>query len=204
MKNKINITLLIMTLAVGLTISSCGRHSVPKPYGYFRITVPDTSYCCFHQQHLTSGESTALYPYTFGISSNAEIRRHPHEGEQYWIDIHYPSMNVDIHCSYKPVKGNLRELTDDAIEFIYKHASHASAIPEQAFENEDAHVYGVFFNLEGNTASPYQFFLTDSTHHFFRGAVYANCRPNSDSLAPVFNYMQTDIKHLIETFQWQY
>lgn len=194
----------IALLLIGMSISGCRRNNVPKPYGYFRITTPDTAYCAFNQQQLTNGESTANYPYNFDISTNAEIKRHSHEGDKYWVDIHYPSMNVDIHCSYKPVRGNLRELTDDAIEFIYKHASHASAIPERAYENDDNRVYGVFFDLEGNTASPIQFFLTDSTHHFFRGAVYANCRPNSDSLAPVFDYMQQDIVRMIETFKWQY
>lgn len=195
-----------MSLTIGLcaALCGCGRHSVPKPYGYFRITTPDTAYCQFAQQHLTNGQSLAGYPYTFALSQNAEVRLHSHSGDAYWIDIHYPSLNVDIHCSYKPVQSNLRELTDDAIEFIYKHSAQASAIPEKSFENEYNNVYGVFFSLEGNTASPYQFFLTDSTRHFFRGAVYANCRPNSDSLAPIFEYLQTDVMNLIETFQWQY
>lgn len=170
----------------------CGRHSVPKPYGYFRITMPDTAY--------TSVEGM---PYRFEQSVSAQLIPHQAEGEKYWIDVYYPSLDATIHCSYKPVEHNLRELTDDAIEFVYKHASHASAIPEREFRNEDARVYGVFFELEGSTASPYQFFLTDSVNHFFRGAVYCNCRINADSLAPVYDYLKTDIVHLIETFEWK-
>lgn len=181
---------LILFLACALV--GCTTRSVPKPYGYCRITPPDTAYTTI------SG-----YPYSFALSANAELRPHDQAGERYWVDIHYPWCDASVHCSYKPVSGNLRELTDDAIGFVYKHSSHASSIPEREYANPDAHVYGVFFSLEGNTASPYQFFLTDSTHHFFRGAVYCNCRPNADSLAPVYEYLQTDIIHLMETFEWK-
>lgn len=118
------------------------------------------------------------------------------------MDVWYPTFNVRIHCSYKPVRNNLRELSDDAQSFVYKHSGIASAIPEQGFENTDARVYGVLYELEGNTASPFQFYLTDSLHHFFRGAVYFNCVPQQDSLAPVIRYMNGDVRHLIETFRW--
>lgn len=186
MRRVLNILVIVAVLC------GCSRHSVPRPYAYYRIAVPDTAYVAVEG-----------YPYTFSLSANAQLREHQREGEKYWIDIHYPTLNADIHCSYKPVEGNLRVLTDDAIEFIYKHASHASAIPEQEFHNEDAHVHGVYFALQGNTASPYQFFLTDSVHHFFRAAVYCNCRPNADSLAPVYEYLELDVKHMIESFEWK-
>ncbi len=159
-----------------------------------RIAIPDTVFSTWHE----SG-----YPYSFSLSDNAVVRKHTADDERYWIDIHYPTLNADIHCSYKPVRGNLRELSDDAIEFVYKHSQIASAIPEREYSNPDEHVYGVLFTLEGNTASPYQFVLTDSTHHFFRGAVYCNCRPNADSLAPIIDYLQLDVQHLMETLTWK-
>ncbi len=177
---------------------SCTHQGMPKPYGYYRIATPDTAYIWFSE----SPDTHIRYPYQFALSRNAEVREHARPGDKYWIDIHYPTMNMDIHCSYKPVSGNLRELSDDAIEFVYKHASHASAIPERDFSNPDAHVYGVLFTLEGNTASPYQFVLTDSVRHFFRGSVYCNCRPNADSLAPVHDYIEKDVIRLVETFTW--
>lgn len=183
---------LLYILFLLCVMTSCARHSVPKPYGYFRITLPDTAYT-----------DVQGLPYSFERSLAAQLLSREVEGERYWVDVFYPGLDATIHCSYKPVNHNLRELTDDAIEFVYKHASHASAIPEREFKNEDAHVYGVFFELEGNTASPYQFFLTDSTHHFFRAAVYCNCRINADSLAPVYDYLKTDVIHLIETFEWK-
>lgn len=185
-------------ILLACTLFACTGRSVPKPYGYFRITAPDTTY-----QSLKQHVGETIYPYAFEMSANAVLMPQERDGEQYWVNIMYPWCDAAIHCSYKPVRGNLRELTDDAINFVYKHASHASSIPEREFANPEAHVYGVLFELEGNTASPYQFFLTDSAHHFFRGAVYCNCRPNADSLAPVYEYLQTDIIHLMETFAWK-
>ncbi|MDY4149223.1 MAG: gliding motility lipoprotein GldD [Paludibacteraceae bacterium] len=179
---------------------SCAKPAAPKPYGYVRFTMPDTCYTPF-SLHRPDNQD---YPYNFLLSGNAVVQSRTQKGEHYWINIFYPSLNATVHCSYKPVRGNLRELTNDAIEFVYKNASHATSIPEQAYSHPEERVYGVFFDLEGNTASPYQFFLTDSTTHFFRASVYCNCRPNADSLAPIHQYLRQDMIHLIESFQWQY
>ncbi len=191
---------ILFLLFIPILLWSCTRAGVPKPYGYVRFTMPDTCYAPFSLHH----PDAQAYPYDFLLSGNAEVQPRIEKGEQYWINIFYPTLNATVHCSYKPVRGNLRELTNDAIEFVYKNASHATSIPEQAYSHPEARVYGVFFDLEGNTASPYQFFLTDSTRHFFRASVYCNCRPNADSLAPIHEYLRADMIHLIESFQWQY
>ena len=192
-KNRIlNLEFLILGLAV-LLLASCAKTGAPKPYGYYRITVPDTSYVPFESQYPS-------YPYSFALSRNAEVR--PRADEPYWINLYYPALDATIHCSYKTVRNNLRELTNDALEFVYRNASFANAIPEREYAHPEAHVYGVLFDLEGNTASSCQFFITDSTKHFFRASVYCNCPPNADSLAPVYNYLRTDVIKMVETFKW--
>ena len=40
--------------------------------------------------------------------------------------------------------------------------------------------------LEGEVPTQFQFYTSDSTHHFFRGALYFNTAMKNDSLAPVF------------------
>ena len=189
-----------------LTCVACNHVSTPRPYGYYRITVPDTSYIDFStidsqlSTSFNSQLSTLNYPYTFSLSRNAIVQPRPEE--PFWINIYYPALDATIHCSYKTVQNNLRELTEDALDFVYRNVSFASSIPEREYTHPEAHVYGVLFDLEGNTASSCQFFLTDSTHHFFRASVYCNCRPNADSLAPVYEYLRTDIIKMVETFQW--
>ncbi len=182
-------------ILIFLCVSLCGcrKTSYPRPYGYRRIVLPAASYSPLQ----------ATEPYIFEISDYATWQPVPNKGDGEWKNIHYDVLNADIHCSYMPIQGNLRELTDDAVQFVYKHTSQASAIPEREYSNSAANVYGVFFTLEGNTASPYQFILTDSTKHFFRGAAYCNCRPNADSLRPILDYLEQDIIHLIETFEWK-
>ena len=190
MRNWIYIGVLAMAL------TACGKVATPKPYGYYRITTPDTAYVPFESQF-------PQYPYTFDLSQNAIVQPRADVDEPYWINIVYPSLNATIHCSYKPVRNNLRELTNDALEFVYRNASFATAIPEQDYMHPEAKVYGVLFDLEGNTASSCQFFVTDSTRNFFRASVYCNCTPNADSLAPIYEYMRTDIIQMVESFEWK-
>ena len=179
-----------------LVLSACGRVSIPKPYGYYRITVPDTAYVPFEVQYKN-------YPYSFALSRNAQVQPRTDVDEPYWINLYYPMLNATVHCSYKPVRQNLRELTNDALEFVYRNASFANSIPEREYSHPEAQVYGVLFDLEGNTASSCQFFITDSTHHFFRASVYCNCAPNADSLAPVYTYLRQDVIKMVETFEWK-
>ena len=187
---------IVSILAVAALLVSCGKASAPKPYGYYRITVPDTAYVDFDKSYPT-------YPYTFALSRNAVVKPREDVSEPYWINLFYPALDATVHCSYKPVQNNLRELTDDALEFVYRNASFANAIPEQDYMHPEARVYGVLFDLEGNTASSCQFFVTDSTSHFFRASVYCNCPPNADSLAPVYEYLRKDVVKMVESFEWK-
>lgn len=192
-KNRIlNFKFLILNLLL-FACASCNNNYTPRPYGYYRITTPDTAYVDFNPS----------FPYTFALSRNAVVQPRTDVSEPYWINIYYPALDATIYCSYKPVQNNLRELTNDALEFVYRNASFATAIPEREYAHPEASVYGVLFDLEGNTASSCQFFVTDSTRHFFRASVYCNCPPNADSLAPVYNYLRTDIIKMVETFEWK-
>ena len=195
-KNKImNPKIAIINLLL-ITCVACSHVSAPKPYAYFRITTPDTAYVPFESRY-------ANYPYNFALSKNAVVQPRTDADEPYWINLFYPDLNATIHCSYKPVKHNLRELTNDALDFVYRNASFANAIPEKDYMHPEAKVYGVLFDLEGNTASSCQFFVTDSTRNFFRASVYCNCPPNADSLAPIYEYMRTDVIKMVETFEWK-
>ncbi|MDP4963484.1 MAG: gliding motility lipoprotein GldD, partial [Salibacteraceae bacterium] len=78
----------------------------------------------------------------------------------------------------------------------------ATKIDEVLIENDAERVYGIVYDFKGETASDLQFFLTDSTNHFLRGSLYFNVYPNKDSLAPVIDYVKTDINHMLESFKW--
>jgi gliding motility-associated lipoprotein GldD len=177
--------------------ASCTKPPIPKEYGYFRIDLPEHSYTYYQGNQ----DGVPALPYNFLLSDYAQVRTH--DGGRYWIDILYPQWNVNVHCSYRAIQGNLKELSDDAMEFVYKHTIKASAIPERAYSNPEADVYGLTFDFAGNTATTMQFVLTDSVQHFFRGAVYFSNVPNEDSIAPVAAFIREDMVNLIESFRWK-
>jgi len=177
-----------------LLLSGCSGYS-PKPRGYFRIDLPEKTYQLFNEP---------AYPYTFEYANIAEII--PKGGsllDSFWIDIAYPYFDARIYGSYKKIENNFREVSEDSRTFVYKHTVKADGITEQPYMDEERKVYGLLYELKGNTASGIQFILTDSTRHFFRGALYFNTPPNKDSIAPVAAFIRKDIIHLIETLEWK-
>lgn len=180
---------LVFSISILALLLSCTRPATPKEYGYFRIALPPHEYINAQRS-------------TFNAQCSTATQLQPLDSPG-WFNIHYPALNATIHCSYMPVHNNLKSLIDDSEEFVYSHTVKASAIPEQAYSDPVNRVYGVYYELEGNTATPAQFWVTDSTRHFFRASVYIDCIPNQDSLAPVIDYLQTDCRVLIESLRWQ-
>lgn len=184
---------IFLILAVVL-LMQCTENYSPKPRGYFRVSFPDKKYQKF--------ESDA--PYTFDIPVYAQILPDTNDIEgKWWYNLVFPAMKATIHISYKDVEGNLSKYLEDTRTLVYKHTIKADAINEQVFVNKDKNVYGVLYEIKGNAASPYQFFVTDSIKHFVRGALYFNVYPNKDSLAPSFKFIKKDIIRLMETTEWK-
>lgn len=178
-----------------LGLWSCDEYYQPKPRGYFRIHLPEKSYSPIQKE----------LPYTFEIPTYSTLEKdnHPY-AEKYWTNLVFPSFNAKIHLSYKSIDNNLPILLEDVHKLVNKHIPKANAINEQLFINEEKNVYGIVYSIKGvDAASPFQFYVTDSTHHFLRGALYFNVRPNNDSLAPVIDFLQKDIQKLIESFEWR-
>jgi gliding motility-associated lipoprotein GldD len=78
----------------------------------------------------------------------------------------------------------------------------ASSIDDSSFTTANG-INGVYFTVGGNAATANQFFMTDSSKHFLRGALYFDSAPNSDSLAPVIGFLKEDLKHMIGTLKWK-
>src|SRR6185295_13017410 len=93
------------------------------------------------------------------------------------------------------------KLVDDAFKLTYKHSTKATSIKDSLIHTPNG-ITGIFFRVGGNAATAKQFFLSDTTKNFFRGALYFDVTPNADSLRPVLDFLQKDIDHLINTFKW--
>lgn len=181
--------------AVLLIITSCSDSYTPKPRGFFRIDLP---------RHVYRGMDSTL-PYTFEYPVYASIQADSNKyAEPFWINIWFPRFKATLHISYKAVHSNLASYLDDSHTLVNKHIPKASSITQREFIDVEKNVYGLEYVIRGaDAASPYQFYLTDSTRNFVRGALYFNVVPNNDSLSPVIDFLVADIQHLIGTFHWK-
>ncbi len=191
----LKITISACTAISLLMAFACKPDYSPKPRGYFRIDFPGKEYQEF--------DSTG-FPYEFEYPVYGKIV--PDESKKaapYWINIEFPRYNGKIHITYKTVENNLKTMIEDSRTLAYKHTVKADAINEKLYVDKSNKVYGVVYNIKGNTASSVQFFLTDSTRHFLRGSLYFWTEPDKDSLAPVIRFFKKDITQLIETLEWK-
>jgi gliding motility-associated lipoprotein GldD len=188
--------ILPLILGLSLLLSSCDEEYTPKPRGYFRIDLPANTYQSFQSQ----------CPFSFEYSKFAVANVYQgNQVENCWYNINYPKLNATIHLSYTPLlsKADLETQLANARTLVYKHTVKADGIEEIPINFTSKKVYGLLYNLSGNSASQSQFYLTDSTKHFLRCALYFNSSPNADSIAPVLNYINNDIDQLISTFRWE-
>jgi gliding motility-associated lipoprotein GldD len=167
----------------------------PKPRGYFRLDLPKKEYKKFD----------TTFPYTFEYPTYSIVVQDVEPGaEKYWINIDFPKFKGTIHFTYRKLDKNLDKLVEDSRSFAMKHIPKADNIETQVISDDDKKVFGLVYNIKGSgVASTYQFYLTDSTTNFIRGALYFNLVPNNDSLSPVIEFVKSDIEHLIKTFNWK-
>lgn len=191
-----------LLLLVFIAISSgCRETSVPKPLGYFRIDLPKREYVLFNNQRDNHKDLPFSFEYpAYGkISPESENMKEPG-----WLNIEFPGYKAKIYLTYKDINNNFEGLMEQTYKMNVKnHISKADAIKEQVFSNHENKVFGILYDLKGNTASAVQFFVTDSVKHYLRGSLYFDSEPDADSLEPVINFFRGDIVHLIETLNWK-
>lgn len=187
---------LLIVLLNCMLFFACEERTIvtPKPKGYFRIDLPKHEY----------KQSEIECPFVFEYPLYAKIvLDNDANAEPCWFNIEFPKYNATIHLSYKHVDNNITQYLEDSRTLVYKHSVKADAIDEKLYMDSVNNVFGTFYDIKGNAASSLQFYLTDSVHHFVRGALYFNNVPNKDSLAPVIEFVRQDMQHLIENFKWK-
>ncbi len=194
MPRHLHIIILSILVVFLLLPMSCKEKAMPKPKGYFRIEFPEKKYEAWNEN----------YPFSFEYFKGAQVVKDKSRlAEKYWLNIEYPKYNATLHLSYKEVRENLEKYLEDSHRLVYKHAIKADAIDGTNYMDEQQNVYGLVYRIQGNAASSVQFIATDSLKHFLRGSLYFNNHPNQDSLAPVIQYIDKDIVHLMESLKWK-
>ena len=179
---------------------SCNSTYTPRRKGYFAIEFPEKKYKSFDQPG---------YPYSFEYPVYAIVSKDTSffgdkPESPWWINIDVPRFAGRIYISYKTINDtNFYSLVNDAYKLAHKqHIDVSTGIEDSVIQTPNG-VEGLYYSLKGNTATANQFFLTDSTKHFLRGALYFDAAPNEDSLAIVNDFLKKDVQHLINTLKWK-
>lgn len=206
-----------LAIAFCLLLTACNSTYTSKKTGYFKIDLPERAYLSFQKEG---------FPYTFEYPVYANVVKDTTYFDQdlqnpYWINIDFPKFGGKIFLSYKAIGGRstykvkqvdgsykdslgvnvFDYMVNDAFKLTNKNESVASSIKDSLFHTKNG-ITGVFFRVGGNAATAKQFFMSDTSRNFFRGALYFDVTPNADSLKPVQDFLQKDIDHLINTFKW--
>jgi gliding motility-associated lipoprotein GldD len=173
-------TSLLLLLVFMVLLFSCRRVAVPRPKGYFRIDLPAREYVSFNRNF----NQAANLPLSFEYPSYGKISFEPDAfTEPGWFNIDFHSYKARIYLTYKDIRNNLEGLMEQTYTMNVKnHITKADAITEQVISDPDRDVYGILYDLKGNTAT---------------------AEPNPDSLEPVIQFFREDIIHMIETLEWK-
>jgi gliding motility-associated lipoprotein GldD len=195
-----------VVLAVSIVLASgCGQDFIPKERGYHKIELPTAAYISLD----SIDRLPVSIPYTFDVSRYARVRPDSDKySEPYWLDIYYPQFDATVELTYKPLKAGkagkitLNELIEDGRKLTNKHQIKASGITESSISTAGGNVAKVF-RLAGQVPTQYQFFVTDSSRHYMRGALYFRTATANDSLAPIIEFISKDMDQLLTTLRWK-
>lgn len=174
---------------------ACESNWLPKPPGYNRIELPRHEY-----QRLEQG-----YPYQLDFSTHSRVEADSFNlDEKEWINLNYKEFGAKVHLTYKKIdqSTDFKTLSNDAFNLTAKHQIKAYGIEEAILLTPNGYV-AVVAELSGEVPTQFQFFVTDSTSNFLRGAVYFNSALKNDSLAPIIEYIKLDMAHLINSVNFE-
>lgn len=182
-----------LTALTTLIFASCTQKErfVPKPPTYLEISYPERTYDVYQDACGYSYNKPSYF--TVKDVKDSECFR----------DIDFEMLNGTLHLTRLDMEeGDAGKYINYSIDNINEHKVMASAIYDTSFVRSDDKVFGTFFELQGNVASPFQFYLTDSVKRFVSGVVYFNVRPNYDSIRPVLDFVKSDLYEFMETIKW--
>jgi len=192
LKRSINFLLVFI-----FALMACEEVYLPKPKGFNRIDLPEHAY-----QALPD-----TFPYKFKYSKYAQLEADSGENvERYWVNLVYPDYDALVQLTYKNLvdPNNKPEvLLNEAFELTQRHIIKAYSIDESLIQIPNGQVASVS-ELEGEVPTQFQFFTSDSTNNFFRGALYFNTATQNDSLSPIIEFIKVDIIEMLNSFEWKY
>lgn len=183
MKNRSSFLLFSLVI-----FTSCVNNNYsPVPRAYFKFHFPDKDYEKVKFQDYFLFEKPAYSSFNY-LNKRS-------------FDLEFKDFNATLHFSYYPLRNDLLAHVNYAEYLAYQHDFIADAISEKIYINNQKQVFGLLYDYDGATATSTQFYLTDSTTHFVRGALYFNFEV-TDSISPINNFLKDDVHYIIESFVW--
>ena len=193
--------MLCFSIVISTVLSSCHGDYTPKPKAYPRVIYPEKKYEMYDPADCPFKFEKPVYA---TVTQDTVFRGQQIMTIKCWLNVNFPSLNGTINLTYKEINDTMKleRLIEDAHKMSFRHTEKADYIDEIRIANDHG-VGGILYDVGGNAASNVQFFLTDTTHNFLRGALYFNSEPNTDSMAPVVAFVKDDMKRMLKTFQWK-
>lgn len=178
---------------------------IPKPRVYPKVNYPERNYVRM---------DTAYCPFSFEYPDYMEFKQEKVSVKNFnshncWFNLKFSELNGDIHFTYIPLgpadslEAQLFKVFNDAYRMAQEHVPKANGIEDMMINNPEKDIYGVLFSLEGSVASTFQVMITDSSTHAVRAALYFNNRPAPDSMAPIVDFLRTDMIGMLNSFEWE-
>ena len=185
---------------IAFIFASCSETTnTPHPRGYPRVIYPAKAYQPFDENYC---HFTFKYPTYAKINRDIKLFGGKPPSDC-WFNIEVPDLNASIHFTYYDINSTntFDKLKKDTYELVNKHEVKADYIEELPFKK--GNTIGRVFDIQGAAASPFQFYVSDSSRHFLRGALYFNTQSRPDSIAPVLEFMKIDVMEMLNTFEWK-
>ncbi len=188
-KHPSYIFFIVLLFLLSDALISCQDDVFPKPKSFLYLEYPIAEYHRFRNN----------CPYSFAISKESKIQFEP--GCK--AEVVYPKLRATVFITYRHVHNNLKQILSEADKLTTKHTVKADAIIPHPFDDKEHKVYGVLFEVQGQSASNIQFHVTDSSKHVLTAALYFDVRPNYDSIYPAVDYIKNDMMKMMETLEWK-
>lgn len=176
-----------------LVLAGCSEYT-PKPHGYPRIEFPKKGYETFSEN----------CPFEFSKPVYSRMVKDTGDHtEPCWYNLYFPDFDATVHLSYKHFseQKQLDSMMEDAYKLVFKHTIKAEEIDESEVKTPYGN-QGVFYTLTGNTATPFNFFISDGKNHYMRGAFYFNNHTVRDSVSPVVDFIRDDVLKIINSMKF--
>jgi gliding motility-associated lipoprotein GldD len=193
---QLPIGVFVCLLFILLTVSSCHRNEMPKPYAYPRLTYPVSTYLTFSAPDY---DCRFEYPAQF-----VPTRKKGGGVGNQWIDFRFDRYGITLYTSY--MKSTSRALVKEQVHqheaLLEKKIPPYASVRKRTIQSKKEPVSLFLYEVDGNSATPLEFLITDNEYRIFSGKVLFDEIPDRDSLADIMNGLSKDMLHLMTSFQF--